>query len=608
MPPRRSSRSSARLARPEPGRMPLRARPASPPSDPSLTAPPTRPIREEYFPVALAALLLAFFSFLICNARGYILLYGDAVAHLGIARRIFDSRNPGLAQLGGVWLPLPHLLMLPFIGRMEWWQNGVAGTWPSLACYILSVLGCFRLSRHLLSPRLALLATAFYALNPNLLYASTTALTEPLFLAILLWLTTLTLECAAAIRSAHLPKARRLLLGTGILILLAVYTRYDGWILGAAAWILLALAVLRSQPPLRRALLPIFLVFTLLAVVGPASWFWYNQHFAGDWLDFMRGQYSAAAIERKTSPPGAKHYRGWHNMGWSLLFYTRTAQVDASFWETGFLLLAAALAGAWLLLRQTAIRTLHLDPHHRSRPAQLSAETISEVPAAAKPIPEPLTPLPTWDRIALLLWLPLPFYVYSVAYGSVPIFIPQLYPHSFYNARYGMELLPALALFPFLLAAALLRNRHPLAHRLFFPITLGLIVLNSIGMMHAVPLVLQEGIRNARTRIPFEASVADQLRSFPPGVPILMDTSAHIGAVQQAGLPLRQILDGGDRDSFQAALAAPAQHAAYIIAIAGDPVSEAIAAHPEHLTELTVLCTTGQPCARIYRSEVWNLP
>ena len=49
----------------------------------------------------------------------------------------------------------------------------------------------------------------------------------------------------------------------------------------------------------------------------------------------------------------------------------------------------------------------------------------------------------------------IPFYVYSVAYGSVPIFIPQLYPHSFYNSRYGMEMLPGLVLFAFIAVAAL---------------------------------------------------------------------------------------------------------------------------------------------------------
>ena len=36
--------------------------------------------------------------------------YGDAVAHLHIARRVFDSRTAALLELGSVWLPLPHIL------------------------------------------------------------------------------------------------------------------------------------------------------------------------------------------------------------------------------------------------------------------------------------------------------------------------------------------------------------------------------------------------------------------------------------------------------------------------------------------------------------------
>ena len=46
----------------------------------------------------------------------------------------------------------------------------------------------------------------------------------------------------------------------------------------------------------------------------------------------------------------------------------------------------------------------------------------------------------------LLLWLPVPFYAYSIAFGSVPIFLPVWWPHSWYNTRYGMEMLPAFAL------------------------------------------------------------------------------------------------------------------------------------------------------------------
>ncbi len=491
------------------------------------------------------------------------LLYGDAVAHLGIARRIFDSRNPGLVQLGGVWLPLSHIIMLPFVWKMEWWQNGMAGAWPSLLCYVLAVVGFFRLSRRLLTHRWALVATVFFALNANLLFLSTTAMTEPLFLAILVWLTLLTLECVAAMKRWALGRVRHLLIGVGLLIAAAVYTRYDGWILGAAAWCVIAWSLFRRRNLWRETGLW-FAILTLIAVAAPVSWLAYNQHFYHDWIDFLRGPYSAAAIEKRTSPPGSRHYRGWHNPAWALLFYTRTAQVDASAWETGFLLMAAAIAGLWSTVRR------RLEPP------------------------------------ALLLWMPLPFYVYSIAYGSVPIFIPQLYPHSFYNARYGMELLPALALFGALAGERLqmrMAGSKPLAARLLFPVCLSLAVLNTVWMMYKIPAVLKEGMVNATTRVAFESALARELESLPRGVPILMSTSDHIGAVQRAGIPLKQVLSESDYDSWKATLAAPAEKAAYVIAIAGDPVSKVIDQNSAGLTELSVLCTTGQPCARVYRSD-----
>ena len=57
----------------------------------------------------------------------------------------------------------------------------------------------------------------------------------------------------------------------------------------------------------------------------------------------------------------------------------------------------------------------------------------------------------------LLLWIPLPFYAYSVAYGSVPIFVPEWWPFSYYNVRYGLELLPAIAVFAGLIPWAVAR-------------------------------------------------------------------------------------------------------------------------------------------------------
>lgn len=550
--------------------------------------------------LVMASVLLAFVALIVSFTRGYVLLYGDAVAHLGIARRILDNRNPGLVQLGGVWLPLPHLLMLPFVWKLEWWQSGLAGTWPSLAFYMVGVAGFYRLCRRMLVPRWALVATAFYALNPNLLYLATTAMTEPLFLALLVWMTLVTLECVDAIRRGEEKPARRRLIVLGALILASVFTRYDGWIIGAAVWCIIAWKLLRTPQMLRRLRTP-FVVFTVLAVAGPLLWFWYNQHYFHDWLDFMRGPYSAPAIEKRTSPPGSRHYRGWHNPAWALLFYTRTAQVVAAAWETGFAVMIAALAGLWVALRR---RT---------------------------------------ELASLLLWVPLPFYVYSVSYGSVPIFIPQLWPHSYYNARYGMEMLPALALFPCIACAVVeqrLRRRaagnvgatdtedkaNPRPAQLFYLAVLLLVVLNPIAMIYATgavqkiagmfehhpshllanyapPLVLKEALVNSSTRVPFERNLALVLEELPPGAPILMQESDHIGALQDAGIPLKQTINETDYDSWHAALEDPAAHAQFVIAMAGDAVSRAVAEHPQDLEELDILCTTGQPCARVYRSQ-----
>jgi hypothetical protein len=75
--------------------------------------------------LAAAISMAAFFYHL---RHGNLLLSGDAVAHINIARRVFDSRTPGLAQLGTVWLPLPHLVMVPFLVSKSLWQTGMGGS------------------------------------------------------------------------------------------------------------------------------------------------------------------------------------------------------------------------------------------------------------------------------------------------------------------------------------------------------------------------------------------------------------------------------------------------------------------------------------------------
>ncbi len=523
--------------------------------------------RQETLPIALMALTMGFLALAVSAKQQYMMLYGDAVAHLGIARRIVDTNAPGLVQLGSPWLPLPHLLMLPFIWKMQWWQDGMAGAWPSLICFVLAVVGIYRLARRIMSTPWAFVAAAFAGLNANLLYLSTTAMTEPLFLALLVWIVLVTCELLEYAGETAIKKVTNHLVLLGMLVLAAVMTRYDGWILGAAVWCLVTWQLARRRA-LWAKVLPAYVTFTLLTIAGPCAWFGYNHVFGHDWLDFMRGPYSAKEIDRRTSPPGSHHYFGWHDPAWSLMLYARTAQVDAAAWETGWLVAAASLWGLWKVWR------LKLEPS------------------------------------TLLLWLPLPFYVYSVSYGSVPIFIPQLYPHSFYNSRYGMEMLPAFAVFlAFALykIADIVKPKQPLVAKLMQPVALMLCVLNLLLMLHSVPLVLKEAMVNSRGRLAFEMPLAEQLSLVPHGQPILMNNSEYVGALQTAGIPLKQTIGPADYYGWRAAMQNPARAAAYVVSVEGDAISKAVKAHPQGLTEVTIVCATDKPCMRIYRSTEYGV-
>src|SRR5207248_7118878 len=172
-----------------------------------------------------------------------VLLYGDAVAHINIARRVFDSRTPGLLQLGTVWLPLPHLLMIPFLLSAAMWRTGVGGSIPSMIAYIAGTVGIFRLVRGALSypaepdwaVRLAAwLAALIYAANPNLIYLQATAMTEALYLSLFIWAIVYFFKFAqqTALADDELrANASSSLMKCGLCLMGACFTRYDGWFL-----------------------------------------------------------------------------------------------------------------------------------------------------------------------------------------------------------------------------------------------------------------------------------------------------------------------------------------------------------------------------------------
>jgi hypothetical protein len=214
----------------------------------------------------------------------------------------------------------------------------------------------------------------------------------------------------------------------------------------------------------------------------------------------------------------------------------------------------------------------------------------------------------------LLLWIPVPFYAYSVSFGSVPIFIPVWWPHSWYNTRYGIELLPALALGLGFTARALFVTLWTMKaqwEKYAIAAVFALVALNAVAMTRNRPPVYVEGTKNFEARLPFDQNIPPVLRSLlsqHPCSEVLMNTSVYPELVSITGIPLRQTINETDRQIYRDALAAPAAHAAIVLAFAGDDVDAAVKAHPEGLEAVGRYIAKGQPTGTIYVSDTLTHP
>jgi hypothetical protein len=552
--------------------------------------PPSSPWDSEVRLLAWLATCVSVISFLFYFQHGNVLLYGDAVAHINIARRVFDSKTPGLLQLGTVWLPLPHLLMIPFLISNEMWRRGVGGSIPSMAAYVFGVIGMFRLVRGVLSPNLepdsaarvaAWTATLVYAANPNLIYMQTTAMGEALYLALFVW---------SVVYLAEFTRGdARALTKCGLCLAAACLTRYDGWFLAVAiagSFVLFsffsASAIGNSASALR---IPRSAVvkFLLLTAAAPLLWLAYNAVVYRNPLEFANGPYSAKAIERRTQGAGNPGHPGSGNPLLAGMYFLKSAEANVADNEW--------LLRAWILFAVAALVAAAVTYRRR-----LSAP-------ASPPVP--------WALLFLLV--PLPFYALSVAYGGVPIFIPAWWPFTHYNVRYGLQLLPAFAV-----ALGILVHRAARygawSPRLRLACVLGifaLVLASYASIWRSEPVSLKEAQVNMNSRNQLEAQLAIWLQKLPQDSTLLMYLGDHVGALQQAGIPLKRVINEGNHRTWKQpadpdglwenALADPARYADYVVAFEGDSVWQAV--QNRHLQALVEIHTTGQARAVLYRAR-----
>ncbi len=166
-------------------------------------------------------------SFLIYLNNHLGLSYNDARSHLDIGRRVVEGFKPGLAQIGSVWLPLPHLLMVLTIWNDFMWHTGLAGALQSMISFVATGMLVYAFLKRLGAGMLARLVGVFvFVANINVLYLQSTAMTELLLIGtmtagvyeLLLW------QSNEENKLLHFLKS-------SFWIMLSTMIRYDGWFL-----------------------------------------------------------------------------------------------------------------------------------------------------------------------------------------------------------------------------------------------------------------------------------------------------------------------------------------------------------------------------------------
>jgi cellulose synthase/poly-beta-1,6-N-acetylglucosamine synthase-like glycosyltransferase/transposase len=466
-----------------------------------------------------------------------ILVYNDAISHLRIARRVFDNAPPGLAQLGGVWLPLPQFLMLPFIWNDFLWRTGLAGSFSTMFCYLVAVVYLFLSARRLTQDsRASFVGTLLFILNPNILYLQSTALSEIVSIA------TFVMTCYyfLAWTQDNQPKY---LVGVAAGTFLGTLSRFDGWGLLLGLFVLLVVVMLIK----RQRWVQIegtLLFFGSLGILGIGLWILWDSVIFGDplyWHHYLYGDSLSTA------------YYTYHNLWQSISVY---------------MLLALETVGP-ILFVLVAIAVVDFVFRRRLAPD-------------------------TFGAMAFLT--PFVFYILILFAGQDTIFLPGIGPAKtsthFWNVRFGAEIVVPAALF----LATLAKGRSISMPARIWPLigqivlVLAIIIQTSLTASGGI-ISLQDG-QYGGSCIPVEP-ITVYLAQHYDGGRILEDEDAFRISESEAGIDLKNTVYEGSTELWKKALNDPASTVEWIIVpsrVPSDPIVKHIdLASPAFLSQFTLV-------------------
>jgi hypothetical protein len=282
----------------------------------------------------------------------------------------------------------------------------------------------------------------------------------------------------------------------------------------------------------------------------------HNQYFHSNALEFYNGPYSAKAIYERGHPPGTKPFPTIGDWSTSVLYYRTAVELYANsvLWWLGLAGLAAAL---WKR---------------------------------------------AWWALAILAMVPF-FYVISLhSSGSgTEIFLPTLWPKSYYNTRYAAGTFPLVAL-----CAGALVAVPPLRSRGF---AAAAVTIAALVPWLAYPrpdnwVTWKESQVNSETRRAWTAEAAQFFKAnYRRGDGAFTSFSDLTAIFREAGIPLRETLHEGNGPAFLGAMMRPDLflHTEWAVAIAASPVASAMMNVSQSYRVVRTIYVQGGPVIEIYR-------
>jgi hypothetical protein len=338
-------------------------------------------------------------------------------------------------------------------------------------------------------------------------------------------------------------------IGAGVASLAASLARYEGWFVIPFVALYFLLAARKNK-------FGVALLFSGIAVLAPLYWLGHNWWIYSNPLEFFNGPYSAMSIYRRALAQNMAPYRGDHDWRAAWLYYYTAVRMCAG--------PAAVIVGIAGLLAGVYLKRLFW-------PITLAA----------------LPPL---------------FYIWSMHSGGTPIYVPTLWPFSYYNTRYALAALPLIAIAGGCLVLVVTERWRP-----WLAVAI-LIAAAAPWLIRPRPgdwVCWKESQINSLTRRAWTRAAAQALAPVYHSKAGIFTSFGDLAGIFR----LREALDDGDNPEWMAATTRPDffLHEEWALAMSGDPVATAIQKSTfqhgprYHLVEM--IKVKGAPVIEIYKRD-----